>query len=64
MVQIELTQEKTETLREVLDSYLSDLRMEITDPDNMDFRKNLKKKKYFRKSFFKIYKKKTYKGFV
>jgi predicted RNA binding protein with dsRBD fold (UPF0201 family) len=42
MVQLTLTTEEAETLREVLDSYLSDLRMEIADTDAMEFREKLK----------------------
>ena len=34
-------------LREVLESFLSDLSMEIADTDSMDFREQLKKKKAF-----------------
>jgi hypothetical protein len=49
MVQIELTSEEAETLRAVLESYLSDLRMEIADTDSMDFRENLKKTEVFLK---------------
>ena len=32
-------------LREVLENYLSDLRMEIADTDSMDFREGLKHRK-------------------
>ncbi len=42
MVQLTLTTEEAETLREVLDSYLSNLRMEIADTDAMEFREKLK----------------------
>ncbi len=42
MAQIALTTEEAETLREVLDSYLSNLRMEIADTDAMEFREKLK----------------------
>ncbi len=42
MVQLTLTTEEVETLREVLDSYLSSLRMEIADTDAMEFREKLK----------------------
>lgn len=47
MIQIELTSEKAEMLREIISSYLSDLRMEIADTENMSFRENLKKKEEF-----------------
>lgn len=45
MIQIELTEAEAATLRDVLDSYLSDLRMEIVDTDRMAFREELKAKK-------------------
>ncbi len=47
MATIELTNEEAETLSEILESYLSDLRMEIADTDQMNFRENLKKKEVF-----------------
>lgn len=45
MVQIELTPTEADILKTVLESYLSDLRMEIGDTDSMDFREELKAKK-------------------
>ena len=42
MVRIELTDEEAVTLREVLTSYLGDLRMEVANTDSMDFRESLK----------------------
>ncbi len=45
MCNLELTKEEKGVLAEVLESYLSDLRMEIADTDSMDFRESLKKKK-------------------
>ncbi len=45
MVQIDLTTDEIEVLRDVLQSYLSDLRMEIADTDRMDFREMLKERK-------------------
>jgi len=45
MIRIELTDSEATTLQEVLDSYLSDLRMEIADTDRMEFRESLKAKK-------------------
>jgi hypothetical protein len=45
MVQITLTSEEATTLREVLDNYVSELRMEIANTDSMDFREELKQKK-------------------
>lgn len=49
MIQIELTSEKAEMLREIISTYLSDLRMEIAGTENMDFREELKKKEEFLK---------------
>jgi uncharacterized protein (DUF2164 family) len=43
MAQITLTQEEAAALRGVLNSYLSDLRMEVADTDSMQFRENLKR---------------------
>jgi len=45
MIRIEVTDAEATTLRDVLDSYLSDLRMEIADTDQMDFREGLKARK-------------------
>ncbi len=45
MVRIELSEADVTTLKDVLDSYLSDLRMEIADTDRMEFREGLKDRK-------------------
>ncbi len=45
MVRLELTEDQAETLREVLDHVLSDLRMEIADTDRKAFRDHLKMRK-------------------
>jgi len=45
MINLNLTKEENSILAMVLESYLSDLRMEIADTDSMDFRESLKKKK-------------------
>ena len=45
MVQIELEPTEAEVLKLVLESYLSDLRMEIANTDSMDFREKLKARK-------------------
>jgi hypothetical protein len=45
MVRIELQPTEAEVLKMVLESYLSDLRMEIADTDSMDFRNKLKARK-------------------
>ena len=47
MASIDLTDTEAETLKEILGSYLSDLRAEIADTDNMDFRESLKAKESF-----------------
>jgi len=44
-MQIELDAKEREILKEVLESYLSDLRMEIADTDRMAFRDMLKERK-------------------
>lgn len=53
MAQIEVAPEEIEMLEDVLQSYLSDLRMEIADTDLKDFRDGLKLKEEFIKSFLK-----------
>lgn len=45
MIHLEITQEEKEILIDILENDLSDLRMEITDTDKMDFREMLKKQK-------------------
>jgi hypothetical protein len=45
MVTLELTPDNAEILRMALESYLSDLRMEIAGTDSQDFRETLKAKK-------------------
>jgi hypothetical protein len=49
MVTIELAPEDARLLGEVLESYLSDLRMEIAGTDSVSFRDNLKKTEAFLK---------------
>lgn len=44
MTTLNLNQEQHKTLQETLTSYLSDLRLEIADTDNDDFREQLKHK--------------------
>ena len=44
MVRLELERDQAEMLREMLESYLGDLRMEISQTDQMDFREDLKKR--------------------
>ena len=45
MVRLHLDPTEAEVLRMVLESYLSDLRMEIADTDSMDYREKLKSRK-------------------
>ena len=45
MTQLDLTKEEKDILTEILENDLSDLRMEITDTDSLDFREMLKKQK-------------------
>lgn len=45
MVQLEINDEEREILTGVLESYLSDLRMEISNTDSLDFRNKLKERK-------------------
>lgn len=45
MLILDLTDSERTILVEALESYLSDLRMEIADTDRMDFREGLKNRK-------------------
>lgn len=45
MVTVELTQEDAYVLKDVLETVLSDIRMEICDTDSVDFRDGLKREK-------------------
>ena len=45
MIQIEMSESDATALREVLETCLSDLRMEIADTDRMEFREMLKSRK-------------------
>lgn len=45
MAQLQLTSEEGDILVEILESYLSDIRMEIADTDSTVFKVDLKKKK-------------------
>ncbi|MCG6955489.1 MAG: hypothetical protein LJF04_05800 [Gemmatimonadetes bacterium] len=42
MIQLDLTPDEAEILKDALESYLADLRMEIAGTDSMDFRETLK----------------------
>ncbi|HSM15765.1 MAG TPA: hypothetical protein VK845_02050 [Gemmatimonadales bacterium] len=48
-MQLTLTPDQASMLHEILASYLSDLRMEISNTDSMDFRERLKAKEVFLK---------------
>jgi hypothetical protein len=41
---IEVADDEAEVLRSVLEEYISELRMEVSNTDNMDFREDLKRK--------------------
>jgi hypothetical protein len=45
MQRLDLSSEEAYVLRETLESYLSDLRMEIADTDRLDYREQLKHRK-------------------
>lgn len=47
MKHLELDDDQADMLRQVLQSYVSDLGMEIADTDSMDYREGLKAKKAF-----------------
>ena len=49
MVELKLNETESMALKEILTSYLSDLRMEIADTDSMDFREGLKRREEFLK---------------
>ncbi len=42
---LEITQEDSRLLQDVLENYLSDLRMEIADTDSLDYRLMLKERR-------------------
>jgi hypothetical protein len=44
-IEIEMTPKEIEIFRDVLENFISDLRMEITDTDKQDYRESLKTKK-------------------
>ena len=45
MIELDLTREETQILVETLESYLSDLSVEIADTDLMEYREGLKVRK-------------------
>jgi hypothetical protein len=54
MVQLSLAPEEVSLLRELLEDYLSDLRMEIADTDQQDFRERLKQEEVTIKKILKM----------
>jgi hypothetical protein len=44
MGEFDLTDEELKIVRDVLENYIADLRMEISHTDSMDFRETLKRK--------------------
>jgi hypothetical protein len=53
MIRLELSDDDARILRDVVESCLSDLRMEIADTDSMDFREALKRREEFLKRLVK-----------
>lgn len=49
MIRIDLNHVEGKMLTDILQSYLSDLRMEISNTDRMDFRERLKQEEVFLK---------------
>lgn len=49
MPTINLSSDQAEILTQVLEDYVSDLRMEVANTDSQDFREDLKKKETFLK---------------
>lgn len=54
MIQLDITKEEKDVLLGILENDISDLRMEIADTDNMDFRGALKKQKEVLKKVLEI----------
>ncbi|HEY3123249.1 MAG TPA: hypothetical protein VGK70_04225 [Thermoanaerobaculia bacterium] len=53
MPTLNLSSEQAETLAQVLEDYVSDLRMEVANTDSMEFRDDLKKKELFLKDLLR-----------
>ncbi len=45
MITIDIDKKEKDVLENVIENYLSDLRMEIADTDSMEFKEGLKEKK-------------------
>jgi hypothetical protein len=54
MVLISFNDEELNMFKDILESYLSDLRMEIADTDKKDFREDLKKREKFLKELLTL----------
>jgi LPS O-antigen subunit length determinant protein (WzzB/FepE family) len=50
---LNLSSEQAETLAQVLEDYISDLRMEVANTDSQEFRDDLKKKELFLKDLLR-----------
>ena len=50
-MQLNISDQDARILRDVLNEYISDLRMEIVDTDQMDFREQLKQRKQVLRRF-------------
>ncbi len=53
MPTLNLSSEQAETLAQVLEDYVSDLRMEVANTDSQEFRDDLKKKELFLKDLLR-----------
>jgi hypothetical protein len=53
MVKLELTEQQAKTLSEILDTFLSDLRMEIADTERKAWRDKMKEEEDFIKDLIK-----------
>jgi LPS O-antigen subunit length determinant protein (WzzB/FepE family) len=50
---LNLSSEQADTLAQVLEDYVSDLRMEVANTDSQEFRDDLKKKELFLKDLLR-----------
>jgi LPS O-antigen subunit length determinant protein (WzzB/FepE family) len=50
---LNLSSEQADTLAQVLEDYISDLRMEVANTDSQEFRDDLKKKELFLKDLLR-----------
>ncbi len=54
MPTLNLSSEQADTLAQVLEDYISDLRMEVANTDSQEFRDDLKKKELFLKDLLPL----------